>query len=1139
MVLKQTATTSGSPLTSMPIFDDGTTTPARNPPGSDQCGEEEIEEFIKYQKYKAMREKYLEKRLVDIISKEDIALRNKKKTHEKTTKRSGRYTITSESTYEEGLRKRRDGRRGGRGSPSYDSEILKKKNGSETPTTGVAEEKEGERREKPGDDINECPVSRGLKGPRVKMYTGVGDPDDHIANFRWAIKMILMDPRLWSLYVAGTLDGSAQYWIESLPPKSINSFEELREKFCSSFIQERKFQQQSHAIFGCIQRKGETNKDYFRRFNEISRHMPIRDDHMIIAAFTYGLRGWELFKLLVDRKWRNAEEMIEIVNRFLRQESKNAEKLRSEGRAPDGEERTAKSYRKHFHHGTRNEGKGRTGGAYPGFFPKNIDKPYRHEAHVVNTPKGPHKTLPYDKWQYPRDPNQYCDFHQKMGHSTATCESRKREEAKGRTEGEGICDDPVPNNYVGTEPFIISGAIGRTKVHRMYVDGGSFVNIIYEHCLAKLPTEVKGIVKPVSIHTTVIGFAGHPVRPECKINLLLMLEDYAENRKKTVLAEFIIIKPTSAALRAEPHSAANRKAGRKRGEPNSRRKYNNGDSLDKRVMLRNSSARFGLMSASEINCSFGWLLPSDTSFGWLYCLGPHPASDPASRVHPPEKSTQTTPPAPQPISFQPAPQPAFLIHPESTGLLFSRVAPQAYFRAFQQLRISNPSSAVKFSAMRFHQSYVFEHFFSNINQTTFEFGLFTHSDSTSWMFHTSRRSSVTTRVGPTPKARHRKVRVSPTTCLRGIVQGDMVGVYWAARPYDAGPSEVRSQVRVSPTTCLRGIVQGDMVGVYWAARPYDAGPSEVRSQVRVSPTTCLRGIVQGDMVGVYWAARPYDAGPSDLDKCVMLRNSSARFGLNVCFENQLQLRIAACFVHQLRMALLPRTSSCFGSRLPRPSSGEINPDHPTRSATYLLPTRSATRLPHPSRTTFEFGLFTHSDSTFWMFHTSRRSSVQATPSSVKGEFHYCGTDSSSSVAHDMTGVSRRIGEHRLNINPDYPPVKQKKRLMVRERNEIKVEALGGYKWKSFLDAYKGYHQIKMEEEDEDRTAFHTERGTFCYTKMPFGLRNVGATYHIIMDKVFEKQIGRNVEAYVDDMVIKSRSDEEFLRDIEEVLTKLR
>ncbi|KAL4555822.1 hypothetical protein LXL04_038450 [Taraxacum kok-saghyz] len=92
---------------------------------------------------------------------------------------------------------------------------------------------------------------------------------------------------------------------------------------------------------------------------------------------------------------------------------------------------------------------------------------------------------------------------------------------------------------------------------------------------------------------------------------------------------------------------------------------------------------------------------------------------------------------------------------------------------------------------------------------------------------------VTTRVGPTPKARHRKVRVSPTTCLRGIVQGDMVGVYWAARPYDAGPSElvqpgsVRSQVRVSPTTCLRGIVQGDMVGVYWAARPYDAGPSEL------------------------------------------------------------------------------------------------------------------------------------------------------------------------------------------------------------------------------------------------------------------------------------------------------------------------
>nr|GEV44527.1 reverse transcriptase domain-containing protein [Tanacetum cinerariifolium] len=58
----------------------------------------------------------------------------------------------------------------------------------------------------------------------------------------------------------------------------------------------------------------------------------------------------------------------------------------------------------------------------------------------------------------------------------------------------------------------------------------------------------------------------------------------------------------------------------------------------------------------------------------------------------------------------------------------------------------------------------------------------------------------------------------------------------------------------------------------------------------------------------------------------------------------------------------------------------------------------------------------------------------------------------------------------------------------------KVESLCGYPYKCFLDAYKGYHQIKMEEEDEEKTAFITSQEIFCYSKMPFGLKNARATY---------------------------------------------
>ncbi|GJX41882.1 reverse transcriptase domain-containing protein [Tanacetum coccineum] len=92
----------------------------------------------------------------------------------------------------------------------------------------------------------------------------------------------------------------------------------------------------------------------------------------------------------------------------------------------------------------------------------------------------------------------------------------------------------------------------------------------------------------------------------------------------------------------------------------------------------------------------------------------------------------------------------------------------------------------------------------------------------------------------------------------------------------------------------------------------------------------------------------------------------------------------------------------------------------------------------------------------------------------------------------------------------------------------KVESLSGYPFKCFLDAYKGYHQIKMENEDEEKTAFITSQGIFCYLKMSFGLKNVGATYQRLVDRAFQKQIRRNLEVYVDDLVIKSHTKEEII-----------
>ncbi|GJR24632.1 reverse transcriptase domain-containing protein [Tanacetum coccineum] len=77
----------------------------------------------------------------------------------------------------------------------------------------------------------------------------------------------------------------------------------------------------------------------------------------------------------------------------------------------------------------------------------------------------------------------------------------------------------------------------------------------------------------------------------------------------------------------------------------------------------------------------------------------------------------------------------------------------------------------------------------------------------------------------------------------------------------------------------------------------------------------------------------------------------------------------------------------------------------------------------------------------------------------------------------------------------------------------------------------------MAEEDEDKTAFYTGEGVFCYKKMPFGLKNAGATYQRLVDKAFSHHIRRNLEAYVDNMVIKSTSKEEMLKDIQETFER--
>ncbi|XP_021827212.1 uncharacterized protein LOC110767855 [Prunus avium] len=201
---------------------------------------------------------------------------------------------------------------------------------------------------------------------------------------------------------------------------------------------------------------------------------------------------------------------------------------------------------------------------------------------------------------------------------------------------------------------------------------------------------------------------------------------------------------------------------------------------------------------------------------------------------------------------------------------------------------------------------------------------------------------------------------------------------------------------------------------------------------------------------------------------------------------------------------------------------------------------------------------------------------------------------------DMTGINPEIITHRLSIDPHHKPVKQKRRsydttryeamrdevdklekngfirevnypkwlsnvVMVRKtegkwrmcvdftdlnkacpkdsfplpRIDQLVDATAGHELLSFMDAYSGYNQIHMHPDDQESTSFITDRGTYCYQVMPFGLKNAGATYQRLVNRMFSEQIGKSMEVYVDDMLVKSIRAEHHTTDLTTTFNILR
>ena len=199
----------------------------------------------------------------------------------------------------------------------------------------------------------------------------------------------------------------------------------------------------------------------------------------------------------------------------------------------------------------------------------------------------------------------------------------------------------------------------------------------------------------------------------------------------------------------------------------------------------------------------------------------------------------------------------------------------------------------------------------------------------------------------------------------------------------------------------------------------------------------------------------------------------------------------------------------------------------------------------------------------------------------------------------MVGISPTVISHVLNMDERYPAVQQKRRLLDKDRakafkEEVErlkengfireayypawvsnpvlvpkpngkwrtcvdftdlnkacpkdcfplpridqlVDATSGHETLSFMDAYSGYNHTVMNPVDQEHTSFMTPTNVYCYKVMPFGLKNAGPTYQRLVNRMFADQIEINMEVYVDDMLVKSKHNNNHVDDLEECFAVL-
>ncbi|XP_035845365.1 uncharacterized protein LOC118491586 [Helianthus annuus] len=393
--------------------------------------------------------------------------------------------------------------------------------------------------------IAEAPMPPKTKlPPNFDSYDGTRDPEDHLQAFKGAGQLGRWPMPVWCHMFVQTLTEGARLWFDSLPPGEIDSYEELSEKFLRNFGRQRKVVKNPNEILHIRQRDNERIDQFMERFVKESMNIKDVPEVMKISSFINGLKHAQLCEKLGKEFPYSFDNLMDKVRAFVR-----------------GKETVSKA--------------------------KEMDTPPRRVNPAAKPPeKGPKA-----------QPNEYCDFHKGFGHKTDDCVYLKREiEAAVKTgklahlvkeikEGGGdrkgkdarepgradvdmirrrdefdttrsvkakILGSPdrmkapvlmphLEENEVQRLPLNISAIIAGHKVARIHVDGGSGVEVIYEHYFLRFDRDVRDRLEEDSI--PLVGFNNSVSHPLGKIRLPFTVG--VGDRVRTINLTFTVVRAPS------------------------------------------------------------------------------------------------------------------------------------------------------------------------------------------------------------------------------------------------------------------------------------------------------------------------------------------------------------------------------------------------------------------------------------------------------------------------------------------------------------------------------------------------------------------------------------------------------------------